>query len=759
MERKNLYCDQAHCGQEASVFVLQPPTKIKACRVHGMDLMEKHLSVFSIAAYDFIESMEDYTEYVARREVEQKCQGTILALQERCEENRDQAKSQLHAVKQELLELVERCIREMELRVEQRCEQAKKELNTLKDSLAQFTSDKSYKLSPVLAGFGDSIPAGAVFRVALRDFSVSLAKAVMESCVLLPLDGCIPQMDIESNLLGNVKVLGEKADLVEKVLSFARELGHSVPSGDALRTNLQKSRRKAIRELLSALPLTATEQHKREIADSYLQAGITAQEAGNYAKSLKKLQQGWSLLQQFGLESPELDLQLGLVLARLGRCGEACEVLTRGRQRCSPVEMALRLSNGIVEANYLAEMREEAGKVAELALSSAAGCSNAFEQLKAVYFLADAQYQLDKETRGFELVSHWTNSISAETIQSKCALQLIHAEKKYREGSNKDAVRLYEEGLQGFDSLLSNSYLAVYSRHRLAQIYEAQGQNEVAELHFSQALRVYSIHFPQAYGHALCLKNLGMVYKSLGNKKAAETYYLKAKDLYLSQFPKSLGYAICLHNLAELYESMNCEKETKNYYLKAVDIYSAKFPKSVNYANCLTQFALFYKAIDREKAGESYYLRASDIYSSQSYNTLNHAICLHNLGDINISKNRKKAAKGYYLDAIDIYSAYFPQTLNYAICLNSLGEIYKSMNREKAGEANYLKSISIFAVHFPQHVEYGHCLANFGGLLRSAGRKAEAVHRLEAAMQVYALSNQQNLATRCELQLQELRNS
>lgn len=93
MSQKNLYCDQ--CGNEASVFALQPPLKVKTCPEHVGELMEKHPSVFTIAAYNFIDQVEDYSEYIKRCDLSQKCQGSLTALQERCENNRFEAHNRL----------------------------------------------------------------------------------------------------------------------------------------------------------------------------------------------------------------------------------------------------------------------------------------------------------------------------------------------------------------------------------------------------------------------------------------------------------------------------------------------------------------------------------------------------------------------------------------------------------------------------------------------------------------------------------------
>lgn len=58
---------------------------------------------------------------------------------------------------------------------------------------------------------------------------------------------------------------------------------------------------------------TTSEQMKRDVAELYLQEGKTARENGDYSKSLKKLERGWKLMQQLGIESAEMCLHLGMI--------------------------------------------------------------------------------------------------------------------------------------------------------------------------------------------------------------------------------------------------------------------------------------------------------------------------------------------------------------------------------------------------------------------------------------------------------------
>jgi hypothetical protein len=286
MSQRNLYCDQANCGQEASVFAIQFSAKIKVCRMHGMNLTEKYASVFSIAAYDFIETMEDYPEYVARRNAAEKLKGTVTVLQERCESNRNEATSRLQTTKETTLALVERSYQELQMQVDQRCEKVKEELRALIVSLEEYTSDKHYVLPPVLAALNDFQPAGALFRVVQANCSLLLEKTLRDYHILLPSDEVIPQKETGQKL----RIMAEslQAEIAEEVCLYATELiGQQI----------------------------TPEEMKQDSAEAYLQEGKTARENGDYSKSLKDLERGWDLMQQSGIENAEMCLHMGMVLA------------------------------------------------------------------------------------------------------------------------------------------------------------------------------------------------------------------------------------------------------------------------------------------------------------------------------------------------------------------------------------------------------------------------------------------------------------
>lgn len=117
--------------------------------------------------------------------------------------------------------------------------------------------------------------------------------------------------------------------------------------------------------------------------------------------------------------------------------------------------------------------------------------------------------------------------------------QLICATRKLLEGRKEEAARIYEEGLQVFAPLFSETYLTAYVVFRLALIYK-----DIQ--HSLQALNILSVLFPLSHTHALCLTSLAALYRSLDQKEQVEANYLNAMRIYSVHFPFSSNYALCL---------------------------------------------------------------------------------------------------------------------------------------------------------------------------------------------------------------------
>lgn len=722
MSHQNLFCDQ--CGHEATVFALQPPLKVKACAEHSVHLIAKYSTAYSIVAYDFIERAEDIAEYEERREIVSKCRGTITTLQERCEENRNQAHSRLQSAMVAMLAIVERGISEQHMRVEQRWQQVNEELNALNAHLEKYAFDKSFALDPALEAL-QFTPSGALFKVVIGDCSLLLVKAVLDNCVLLPVDEGMPRMDSGEKLIAKAGAVTQ-TDLAAEMLVYTAELGFQDFSSD-YRKVASKMKRKTAKKLCFELPLTLTEERLREVAELYQQAGKQAKEEGDYIKALKKLERGWGWLQQWGVESPEMCLQLSMVLAHFGRTDEACEMLRQSLQHTSSAEMSLKLSNCLVEVYYISGREKAAAEIAEEGLNSGANCSNAFEQLKALYFLAKSYYKLDKVDRGMELVDHWTNQIAADTEESKCVLKCIYAEKQYREERYEEAGRLYED-----------SYLAVYARYKLAFIYESLELYEAATTNFLQAADIYSTHFPHSHIYIKCLLLLARHYKSRQMQEKAEAAYLQAIALCAANFPLSRTYAKCLYYQAKLYQSMKMLETAETIFLQAFEIYSTRFPDAERNADCLADLANLYNSLLMPEKAEATYLQALGIYSARFPGSKNCASCYYELAELHKSMQQFETSEANFLLALDIYSTSFPHTKTYANCLLDLAKLYKLMHRQENAERTYLHAIDIYSAYFPQCKNYAKCLENLAKMYGSMLMHDTAEAVFLRAVEVYS---------------------
>lgn len=379
--------------------------------------MEKHPSVFIIASYDFIDRVEDYPEYIKRREISQKCQGSLTILQERCESNRSEAHSRLQTARETMKSVLDKSFQEMHMRVEQRYQQVKEELAALCIQLENFMSDKRSALSPTLLAL-QSTPIGALFRVGVGDTSLSLAKAAWKSCILLPLDEGMPQIDTAKKLLKKARDMTEHIGLSEVIRDYALELECS--NSDLTTAVITKSQESA----KGMSSWTATEQLLLDVVNQYLHSGVEAKKKGDYRKSLKKLERGCGLLQHWGVESAEMCLEVGAVYSHFGRRAEACTMLRRGLQSSSSLELRWKLSRGLVEVLFQTGEWEKTVEAAELLPASVESSQDAFELLQIIYFLTKSHYSLGNLKRGFELVDYWTSIIAAESVNGQCVLQL-----------------------------------------------------------------------------------------------------------------------------------------------------------------------------------------------------------------------------------------------------------------------------------------------------------------------------------------------
>jgi tetratricopeptide (TPR) repeat protein len=177
-------------------------------------------------------------------------------------------------------------------------------------------------------------------------------------------------------------------------------------------------------------------------------------------------------------------------------------------------------------------------------------------------------------SKGYALVDYWISRTSAKSLQSECTLQLISAERNFKQGNEKRAAELYVEALHTLELLLPNAYLTAISQYRLGVVYKAdlKSQKE-AEKYYLKSIYTHSAHFPHSISLASCLNNIANLHKDRNEYEAAETNYLKAIDICSAHFPQLLPHALCLYNLGTLLQMRKRKAEAVQILEAALDVY------------------------------------------------------------------------------------------------------------------------------------------------------------------------------------------
>lgn len=240
---------------------------------------------------------------------------------------------------------------------------------------------------------------------------------------------------------------------------------------------------------------------------------------------------------------------------------------------------------------------------------------------------------------------------------------------------------------------------------------------QIAEAHYQESIRICAAHFPQSFEFAKCLLNCGKLYMDMGQLEQAERQLLDSCQLLQSYFSGYIEFAECHGVLGDLYNKMKGLRQSEESYLRAIPLFRASYPDSWQFADCMRKLGFLYKDMKRYEQSEAQYLRA-----------------------------------------ISVYAAYFPQSITFAVCLYFLGDLYMEMKRYEESEDYYLRAVSLFDSRYPQDINYAYCLYFFGLLYETTGRKADAVERLQAAMQVFGMNNDQKNVSDCRAVLRRLRN-
>jgi len=354
----------------------------------------------------------------------------------------------------------------------------KKELQDCRKKLEKLVTDREFQLGLAESALCESVPAGGLFRVVLDDCSLRVAELVMTRFQLFSAEGSV-QLVGEKRLksamalmaLAQEKSKKGEVDTAAQMSEYAKELG-ATGSIEAFKSAVTVFKQNLNERIFDCLPI-ATKQDLQEFAETFMRAGATSLECGNYNQALQDLEKCRTVLQKRNLESPELCLHFGVVFSYFAKRSEAEAVLKRGLESSSVPDMKMQLSNTLAETYYQAGRWTDTISLCEEVLRSWGSSQSGFELLRTLYFLINAHYYLGKISEGFTLVADWVDKQEPDTQKAQCLLHFIKADKCLMQGWNDQGVAYYEAGLQLAETHLSQSYHTACSRHMLGFLYKA----------------------------------------------------------------------------------------------------------------------------------------------------------------------------------------------------------------------------------------------------------------------------------------------
>lgn len=593
MAEITLLCDYPNCGQLAQSFaLLQSDSKTKTCPEHSLALTRKQAVLFDITCYELIHSAKDIPLYEQRRDLAQQGLAKTALWEARCERDWTEVQGKIESQEKAVLDRTRSSFLAIREKAQARYEELKRELSVHRSCFEKLKMSKETDIHAIDTALCES--EHPLWGIVLGDCATAVGNLLMERCNVLPFKGELPVgVKKRGKVLKEIETFAQdlttkgQADIAAEAVKYAKEL--EVPDVVSKPTRKRKAHRD-----------TTTEENAQAVAETLMKEGVGARTSGDYATALEKLQRGKELLEQWGLGSADLLLQLGLVFAHYARREDAEREFRRGLTLHPSVELSIELNNALAEVFFQAGMWKETIEVCMHTLNTWGESAYLFELLRTLYFLANAHCWLGQNKQGLTLANHWTKKLSGDSERSRCAQLLISADMMYVKDREKQAAKLYEKGLALGEKVMSQSYLVACSKVYLGEIYLHMKKGDLAERQWSQAHDIFSTHYPRCMDFAYCLNHLGSFYDGLKKVDLAETKYQSAYNIYSEDFPESEEFGNCLVNLGVLFVGKGKAERAEELYLRACLLFSDHYPKSLSYANCLYNLAFLYQVMGRK---------------------------------------------------------------------------------------------------------------------------------------------------------------
>jgi len=626
MVERNLFCDQGGCGEPAIVFGFAQSAKTRACRDHALSLVDKRVTLFDIAAYDFVQSAKDAPQYEQRRRLMQKGLGTVTAMETKCESDLVEAQTGLLASTVAVFEVAVKSYQEQWERTCTRYKETMKSLRASRSHFERLIADKDFQLNPEDLGLCESVPSGSLFRLVTGDCRLAVVSVLMSHFVLLPIDEKA-KLDASRRKAEVTRLMEEarkqaeegSTDIAEAVVSFATELDAAASGTDFKFATAQF--KAAIPKQLAALLPNAFKRDPKQAAEECQVAADEANKRGEFNKAVAELQDGRALLQQQALGSSDL---------------------------------FLHLSNCLAETYHQCARWQEMLTLCEHTLEVWTRDSSSTEGLQALFYLITAHYWL-QHTKLRTIIADWPNKFVFRSPLDHCLMLHTQAIELMSIERLEEAVEISIQALQLCEQFAPESYLLACSRVTLARVYQDMCNLEKPEKQLLKAQQVLTVHFPNCYFTGLCLSFLGELYRTLGKMDLAEEKWQRARHIYTQHFPQSNQLVACLKNLASYNQDRHRLDEADQQFTEALRILYVAFPQSLELGQCLALLAGLYNKMMHTKKAETHYQKACQHFSVHFPDSSDYAECLMELAILLETKGNKKKAASKVATARQIY--------------------------------------------------------------------------------------------------------
>ena len=486
----NHFCDHPKCCNAPVAFGFQKEgVKMKICSEHVMDAVIKHMSIFEIALFDFIDSVKDVLLYEERKELRHKGIAALDILEVKCEEEWLSGQERLTANYTQLNDALIQTYQEMLENIKKTYDEIKQNIIQTRANLDKLMQDKAFSLTSEDWKLCETVPTASPFRVILGDSRGEVVEVVMRNC------------HVTFDVNGDEEVQGVRSDMGTDV----RELG--VAGGES----------------------PAVEQHQ-ETGPNEVEASLAAGEClstaqlqvkrGEYDAAIEELKKGRSLLQQSNLQNSELWRQLSNSLAEtlhqtntnMNECAEICkEVLQACEQHSDSFELWRALFWFACRKSITESAAIEKWKGMLRVESPVCECVRLYTEGELLYWKGESQKAVKKLEEGLKL----GKTLLPDAYMTACCLTDLARLYHFVTTKVSNCEQYYTQACDVLSVHFPYSYY--YALALTNQGYRDRNKErlEQAGERLQHAYDLLSTRYTESWCFGVCLYYNGLLYESL----------------------------------------------------------------------------------------------------------------------------------------------------------------------------------------------------------------------------------------------------